>query len=238
MDELQLNINVHIFANDSGMHCRLTMTDVSELRRVQRIATEQDNRLRALADALPVFICYLDQDLRVQYSNPEASCWLEYPTEHQLEGRIGDLLGDFENEFSDYLADALLGRRVDFEMRLSKTTEQQRLVQIMLVPDRNVYGKVVGVHVLGIDITEQSKFRQQESRRRLFDKKLDKLTQGEKDVYELLIRGKSNKAIAFELDLGLRTAERRRNTILDKLNVESLGELLQRLGAIQDIESN
>jgi len=51
-----------------------------------------------------------------------------------------------------------------------------------------------------------------------------------------VIRGRSNKAIALELDVGLRTAERRRRLILEKLQFDSVAELLQQLADIQGIE--
>ncbi len=46
-------------------------------------------------------------------------------------------------------------------------------------------------------------------------------------VLERLIAGKANKAIAAELDLGLRTVELRRATIMKKMEANSLAELVR-----------
>jgi len=53
------------------------------------------------------------------------------------------------------------------------------------------------------------------------------LTPRELDVLRLLVRGKTNKELANELDMGVRTAESHRANIMAKVNVESLGELVR-----------
>jgi DNA-binding NarL/FixJ family response regulator len=58
------------------------------------------------------------------------------------------------------------------------------------------------------------------------------LTAREMQVLRLLARGKSNKELAAELDIGVRTAESHRAMLLSKLRVDSLGELVRR--AVRD----
>jgi DNA-binding NarL/FixJ family response regulator len=53
------------------------------------------------------------------------------------------------------------------------------------------------------------------------------LTPREIDVLRLLARGKTNKELAAELDMSVRTAESHRANIMAKLNVESLGDLVR-----------
>lgn len=53
------------------------------------------------------------------------------------------------------------------------------------------------------------------------------LTPRELDVLRLLARGKSNKELAAELDMSVRTAESHRANIMAKLNVQSLGDLVR-----------
>ena len=52
------------------------------------------------------------------------------------------------------------------------------------------------------------------------------LDEKEMDVAKLLIEGLANKVIASRLDSGLRTIEKRRSTILKKLDVQSVAELV------------
>jgi len=58
------------------------------------------------------------------------------------------------------------------------------------------------------------------------------LTQRELDVLRLLAHGKSNKELAAELDMGVRTAESHHANLLAKLRLDSLGELVRR--AVRD----
>ena len=57
--------------------------------------------------------------------------------------------------------------------------------------------------------------------------RLSRLTSGEHEVLRLLIDGKSNKAIATELELSVRTIEVRRAKLMKKMKAESLAELIR-----------
>ncbi|MBU4400872.1 MAG: response regulator [Planctomycetes bacterium] len=57
--------------------------------------------------------------------------------------------------------------------------------------------------------------------------RLQRLTSGEHDVLRLLIDGKSNKTIAAELNLSVRTIEVRRAKLMKKMKADSLAELIR-----------
>ncbi|NOX53628.1 MAG: response regulator transcription factor [Planctomycetes bacterium] len=78
-------------------------------------------------------------------------------------------------------------------------------------------------------ISLDRKRRAYEDRVQNIRSKLQRLTEGAQRVLKLLVEGKSNKQIALELDLGLRTVERRRQQILQKLEVSSVVELVRLL---------
>jgi FixJ family two-component response regulator len=59
---------------------------------------------------------------------------------------------------------------------------------------------------------------------------------GERSVYALIIKGHPNKYVALKLDVSLRTVERRFRRVLDKLDVDTLPELLQLLADIQQVD--
>ena len=69
--------------------------------------------------------------------------------------------------------------------------------------------------------------RQQMALRSKVLHRLERLTPGEHDVLRLLIDGKSNKAIAAELKLSVRTIEVRRAKLMKKMKAESLAELIR-----------
>ena len=57
--------------------------------------------------------------------------------------------------------------------------------------------------------------------------RLQRLTPGEHEVLRLLIDGKSNKTIAAELNVSVRTIEVRRAKLMKKMKAESLAELIR-----------
>ncbi len=70
---------------------------------------------------------------------------------------------------------------------------------------------------------------EQEDRRSAASRSLAALTRREREVLELLRRGKPNKVIAAELDLSVRTVEGHRANITEKMGVKSLGQLIELL---------
>jgi RNA polymerase sigma factor (sigma-70 family) len=64
---------------------------------------------------------------------------------------------------------------------------------------------------------------------------LAKLTPREREVFDLVIRGRMNKQIAFELGLTERTVKAHRHNIMAKMQVRTLAELVsiaERLGVV------
>ena len=68
--------------------------------------------------------------------------------------------------------------------------------------------------------------RQESARVTYFRARLASLSDGEKAVVACLLKGKMNKNISKELDLGLRTVELRRHQIMKKMQVDSVAELV------------
>ena len=56
-------------------------------------------------------------------------------------------------------------------------------------------------------------------------RRLSQLTDGERDVLQLMLSGKVNKNIASRLGIALRTVEARRKRVFTKLGTRSLGEI-------------
>ena len=66
--------------------------------------------------------------------------------------------------------------------------------------------------------------------------RLARLSSEEKQVLDLVVAGKANKNIATHLDLGLRTVEKRRARVFEKMEVESLSELIRLVASMYDDE--
>jgi two-component system response regulator FixJ len=73
--------------------------------------------------------------------------------------------------------------------------------------------------------------REQEIQRRL-----SQLSDEERSVMDRLLADKPNKAISAELHLSLRTVDRRRQSVLEKLGVDSVPEMALMLGPLRQAE--
>ena len=65
-----------------------------------------------------------------------------------------------------------------------------------------------------------------------------KLTPREREVFELVIRGKTNKQVANVLGATERTIKAHRHRVMEKLQVQSLAELVslaERAGILRDL---
>ena len=56
-------------------------------------------------------------------------------------------------------------------------------------------------------------------------RRLDSLSEAEMSVLELMIAGRPNKVISTELEISMRTVDRRRSIVLEKMQVDSAPEL-------------
>jgi RNA polymerase sigma factor (sigma-70 family) len=66
-----------------------------------------------------------------------------------------------------------------------------------------------------------------QERRRQCSARLAQLTQREREVLELVVAGRMNREIAEKLDISIKTVEAHRARLMEKLEVNSLAELVQ-----------
>ena len=69
--------------------------------------------------------------------------------------------------------------------------------------------------------------RRRKARRRRIEKRIAQLTPAERQVLDLVLDGKSNREMAAELDLSIRTIEDRRAKMMKKMRAGSVVELIQ-----------
>ena len=69
--------------------------------------------------------------------------------------------------------------------------------------------------------------RQRKTRRRRVEERISQLTQGEREVLNLILDGDFNKEIAEKLGLSVRTVEDRRAKLMKKMKARTVAELVQ-----------
>jgi PAS domain S-box-containing protein len=121
---------------------------------------EQDAlRLRVIADTLPAYVAYVDPELRYAMANRM------YVEQFRRDGReivgrtVAEVLGSSFENIAWRLRAALRGEAQLFESPM-RTVEGDRYLLVRHIPDRDVDGRVRGVIVHGIDITERKRGEQ------------------------------------------------------------------------------
>jgi RNA polymerase sigma factor (sigma-70 family) len=76
-------------------------------------------------------------------------------------------------------------------------------------------------------IKRDAETRAGSARKRIYSERLAQLTQREREVLELVVAGRMNREIAEKLDISIKTVEAHRAKIMEKLEVNSVAELVQ-----------
>ena len=83
-------------------------------------------------------------------------------------------------------------------------------------------------------LDENARLRERMAQVREIKARLDGLTPREREVMDLVIEGKSNKAIARELGLSQRTVEIHRARVMEKMQTKSVAQLVQVVMTLSD----
>ncbi|ASQ44784.1 response regulator transcription factor [Legionella clemsonensis] len=67
----------------------------------------------------------------------------------------------------------------------------------------------------------------QDAKRTNFSERFNELTKRERQVLDLILEGKLNKEIAYELSIAISTVEAHRAKIMQKMHVKTLGQLMR-----------
>ncbi len=85
-------------------------------------------------------------------------------------------------------------------------------------------------------IAKDTNLRQKQTIRKTARDKLESLTQREQEVLNLVTAGNANKVIATKLELSQRTVEVHRASVMEKLQVDSVAELVTLVGKASDMQ--
>jgi PAS domain S-box-containing protein len=138
-----------------------TLANLIERDSRETALRRSERHFRALAEVLPVFVSYVDRNLRFGYTNASHDAFLGVAR--------GSLLGEpmrsvFSEEswarVAEQAARALAGERVRAEALREYWDGRNRQVQVTYVPDVDVDGTVAGLYCIIEDVSE---FRRREA---------------------------------------------------------------------------
>lgn len=144
-----------IVEGDEGLVAGFIL-DLTERRKAEQMARTSEDRLRLVADMLPVLIAYVDRDLRYRFNNRAYEDWYGCPVAQMYGVPMRQLLG--EETFGQFLPSierALAGETVQFEGQVALGGRPPREVAVSYVPHLAQDGTVLGLAILETDVTEQ-----------------------------------------------------------------------------------
>jgi PAS domain S-box-containing protein len=162
--EFPVEITLSPLESDEGLLVCGSIRDITERRRAKEAVAESAERMRLMADALPVFISYADVEQRYRFANRAFEEWLGVSRE-AIRGRtVKDVIGEESYEVIQANVEAALaGRDLSYDRDVQRHGVWHRL-RVSLVPHRDRGGDVVGVYALAWDVTAQVQ-AEEESRR-------------------------------------------------------------------------
>ncbi|QSQ24794.1 PAS domain-containing protein [Pyxidicoccus parkwayensis] len=152
---------------ERGMLVRIwgTQRDVTEqvrakeaLEQSREIVRMREHQLRAITDALPALVAYIDRDERYVFCNRAFETWFGLEPEGLVGQHVRMVAGELGYaHLKDWMRKALAGETVSYESALTPRDGRLRHVQSTYVPTHTPQGAVKGFVALVNDITDRKR---------------------------------------------------------------------------------
>jgi PAS domain S-box-containing protein len=127
--------------------------DITDRKEAERAAQQSEEHLRAIADALPMLISYVDTDERYRFANKAYETWFARPASEIIGRRLSEVMDWAMYEFRrPFVKRALAGETVSYEAEFVRPDGTAH-TEIVHVPHRDAAGRVVGMYTVIADIS-------------------------------------------------------------------------------------
>ena len=129
--------------------------DVTELKLAQQEAVQSEEKLRAITDALPVLISYIDSNQIFRFVNKTYETWFNRPRSEIVGRRVDEVMSpEMYAARRSNLERALTGEKVSYEAEFPRS-DGLAFTEVTHVPHRDASGRVLGVYVVVTDVTQR-----------------------------------------------------------------------------------
>jgi PAS domain S-box-containing protein len=129
--------------------------DITERKLAEQQARASEERLRAITDALPVLISYVDRDQVFRFVNKAYEAWFERPRSEIVGRRVDAVMPPAMYEArGPWVKRALAGEEVAYEADFIRS-DGVAVTEVAHVPHRDASGRIFGVYTVMTDITQR-----------------------------------------------------------------------------------
>jgi PAS domain S-box-containing protein len=143
-------------SNNRKYYC-VFQRDITERKKTEEALKEREEHLRLITDNLPVLINHTGLDMRYLFVNNYYTEMFGISKDQFIGKKISESIEKQAFEVGlNYIGQAFNGHTVSFENKIRDKNKQERIFQLILVPEFKG-DKVVGFFTIGIDITQQKR---------------------------------------------------------------------------------
>jgi PAS domain S-box-containing protein len=115
-------------------------------------------RLHRVTEAMPGLVGYVNQQLAYEFANGRFAEWTKYSADDAIGRTIAEVHGEeLYAQVKDRLEATLRGEAQIFQVTRFEGTPRERHVQVIYAPDEQPDGRVAGIYLYVIDVTELRK---------------------------------------------------------------------------------
>jgi len=135
---------------------RASITDIRNVKEVERALRESEEQLRVLTDSAPAYVAYVGvHDLRYRFVSRRFEEAYERPRDQIVGQHIRDIIGESNYQFAlKYIERVRAGQSASYE-NVFETALGKRWIEVNYVPTFDDQGEVEGIAVLSFDVTER-----------------------------------------------------------------------------------
>jgi PAS domain S-box-containing protein len=127
--------------------------DITDQKHADEAIQESEGRLRAIADALPFLISYLDSNKIFRFINKPYEVWFERPLSEIIGHSVSDVMDPAMYEARrPFIERALAGESLSYEADFQRSGGAVH-TEIIHVPHRDPTGRTLGLYTVVMDIT-------------------------------------------------------------------------------------
>ncbi|AKJ27340.1 diguanylate cyclase [Caldimonas brevitalea] len=157
---IPVEMSIASVATEQGWAANAFLHDISARRRAQEQLQASEQRLRLIADNLPVLVSYIDHEHRFQFANETFREWVGVDPKAIIGKHAVEAIGGrLYEERRPYYEQALRGERVEFETS-RETRERIWHLRSIYIPDVLPDGRVAGFYGLSVDVSGSKEIEQ------------------------------------------------------------------------------